>query len=124
MVGFCRIERSGRWECKKSGQVFIAPSGYHTIVKSGRIELSKRPRVDTMGSMDVAMKSAAEVYDDKVIGVLLSGRGKDGAEGMKAIAQDEFISVIFGMSNAAIEMGAVDKVAALQDIVDEIMSVL
>jgi len=77
-----------------------------------------------MGSMDVAMKSAAEVYDDKVIGVLLSGRGKDGAEGMKAIAQDEFISVIFGMSNAAIEMGAVDKVAALQDIVDEIMSVL
>jgi len=75
-----------------------------------------------MGSRDVAMKSAAEVYDDKVIGVLLSGRGKDGAEGMKAIAQDEFISVIFGI--AAIEMGAVDKVATLQDIVDEIMSVL
>ncbi len=78
------------------------------------------------------MKSAAEAYNDKAIGVLLSGMGKDGADGMnaikehggKTIVQDELTSVIFGMPKAAIEMGAVDKVAALPDIVDEIMGVL
>ena len=83
-------------------------------------------------SIDVAMSSAAEAYRDKVIGVLLSGMGKDGAEGMKAIkerggktiAQDELTSVIFGMPKAAIEMDAVDKVVPLPDIVDEIMRVL
>jgi two-component system chemotaxis response regulator CheB len=77
-----------------------------------------------MRGMDVAQESAAEACEDKVIGVLLNGMGKDGAEGRKAIAQDEFISVIFGMPKAAIDRGVVDKVAALPDIVDEIMSVL
>jgi len=78
------------------------------------------------------MSSAAEAYRDKVIGVLLSGMGKDGAAGMKAIkerggktiAQDELTSVIFGMPKAAIEVDAVDKVVPLPDIVDEIMRVL
>ena len=117
----------------KPGQVFLAPSGYHTIVKNGRLELNKRPKVNRMRpSIDVAMKSAAEAYNDKAIGVLLSGMGKDGAEGMKAIkerggktiVQDELTSVIFGMPKAAIEMGGVDKVAALPDIVDEIIRIL
>jgi two-component system chemotaxis response regulator CheB len=117
----------------KPGQAFIAPSGYHTIVKNGRIKLNTRPKENSVRpSIDVTMSSAAEAYRDKVIGVLLSGMGKDGAEGMKAIkerggktiAQDELTSVIFGMPKAAIEMDAVDKVVPLPDIVDEIMGVL
>ena len=117
----------------KPGHAFIAPSGYHTIVKNGRIKLNKRPKENSVRpSIDVAMSSAAEAYRDKVIGVLLSGMGKDGAEGMKAIkerggktiAQDEHTSLIFGMPKAAIEVDAVDKVVPLPDIVDEIMRVL
>jgi len=117
----------------KPGQAFIAPSGYHTVVKNGRIELNKKPKVNSVRpSIDVAMKSAAEAYNDKVIGVLLSGMGKDGAEGMKTIkenggktiAQDEPTSVIFGMPKAAIEMSVVDKVAPLPDIVGEIIRLL
>jgi two-component system chemotaxis response regulator CheB len=116
----------------KPGQAFVAPSGYHITVKNGGIELNKRPEGDGMGSIDVAMKSAAEAYEDKVIGVLLSGMGKDGAEGMRAIkekggstiAQAELTSVIFGMPKAAIDMGVVDKVAPLPDIVDEIIGML
>ncbi len=116
----------------KPGQAFVAPSGYHIVVKNGRMGLNERPKVDGRGSIDVAMKSAAEAYEDKVIGVLLSGMGKDGAEGMRAIkerggstiAQDELTSVIFGMPKAAIEMGVVDKVASLPDIVDEIIGML
>jgi two-component system chemotaxis response regulator CheB len=117
----------------KPGQAFVAPSGYHIVVKNGRIGLNKRPKGNSVRpSIDVAMKSAAEAYEDKVIGVLLSGMGKDGAEVMRAIkerggktiAQDELTSVIFGMPKAAIEMGAVDKVAPLPDIVDEIIRML
>ncbi|MGB7533758.1 MAG: chemotaxis response regulator protein-glutamate methylesterase [Halobacteriota archaeon] len=116
----------------KPGQAFVAPSGYHIVVKNGRMGLNKRPKGDGMRSIDAAMKSAADAYEDKVIGVLLSGMGKDGAEGMRAIkerggstiAQDELTSVIFGMPKAAIEMGVVDKVASLPDIVDEIIGML
>ncbi len=116
----------------KPGQAFVAPSGYHIVVKNGRIGLNKIPKVDGTRSIDVAMKSVAEAYQDKVIGVLLSGMGKDGAEGMRAIkekggstiAQDELTSVIFGMPKAAIDMGVVDRVAPLPDIVDEIIKVL
>jgi len=117
----------------KPGQAFIAPSGYHTVVRNGRIGLNKRPKVNSVRpSIDVAMKSAAEAYNGKVIGVLLSGMGRDGAEGLKAIkekggktiAQDELTSVIFGMPKAAIEMSVVDKVVPLPDIVDEIIGML
>ena len=117
----------------KPGQAFIAPSGYHTVVKAGRLELNKKPKVNNeRPSIDVAMKSAAEAYADKVIGVLLSGMGKDGAEGMrtikekggKTIAQDELTSIIFGMPKAAIDLRAVDKVVPLPNIVDEVLRML
>ena len=116
----------------RPGQAFVAPAGYHIVVKNGRIGLNKKPKGDGTRSIDVAMKSAAEAYNDKVIGVLLSGMGKDGAEGMRAIkekggstiAQDELTSVIFGMPKAAIDMGVVDRVAPLPDIVDEIIRML
>ena len=123
----------------KPGQAFVAPAGYYTLVKIGRLKLKKlkklkkRPKGNSARpSIDVAMKSAAEAYGGRVIGVLLSGMGKDGAEGMKAIkerggktiVQDELTSVIFGMPRAAIELGAVDTVARLSDIVEEIIRVL
>jgi two-component system chemotaxis response regulator CheB len=130
--GSIALKEAEEGDAIKSGQAFVAPSGYHTVVKNGRIGLNKRPNGDGMRSIDVAMKSAAEVYEDKVIGVLLSGMGKDGADGMRAIkekggktiAQDELTSVIFGMPKAAIDTGAVDKVAPLPDIVDEIIRML
>ena len=130
--GSIALKEAEEGDAIKPGQAFVAPSGYYTVVKNGRIELTRRPEGDGMRSIDAAMKSAAEAYEDKVIGVLLSGMGKDGAEGMRAIkerggstiAQDEFTSVIFGMPKAAIDTGAVDKVAPLPDIVDEIIRVL
>ncbi len=130
--GSIALKEAEEGDAIKQGQAFVAPSGYHIVVKNGRMGLNKRPKGDGMRSIDAAMKSAAEAYGDKVIGVLLSGMGKDGAEGMRAIkerggstiAQDELTSVIFGMPKAAIEMGVVDKVASLPDIVDEIIGML
>jgi two-component system chemotaxis response regulator CheB len=70
------------------------------------------------------MQSAAQTYKNKVIGVILTGMGKDGAEGMKAIfseggytiAQDESTSVVFGMPKAVIDMKVAKKTVPLHDI--------
>lgn len=67
-------------------------------------------------SINAMMQSAAEVYKNKMVGVLLTGMGKDGVKGMtaihdaggKTIAQDKESSVIYGMPKAASEAGAVD----------------
>ena len=114
----------------RPGQAFIAPADYHMLINHGKIKLNRKPKVNSIRpSIDVTMKSAAENYGDKVIGVLLSGMGKDGAEGMKAIkrkggvtiAQDELSSVVFGMPKVAIDMGVVDTIAPLSNVVEEII---
>lgn len=75
------------------------------------------------------MKSAAESYKDKTLGVLLTGMGHDGAKGLKAIkeaggstiAENEATCVVFGMPKAAIDAGVVDEVVPLPKIAEMIM---
>jgi len=113
------------------GLALVAPGGYHMLVqKNGRILLDKGPRVHNVRpAVDPMMFSVAEAYSSKVVGVLLTGMGKDGAKGMKAIkekggttiAQDEKTCVVFGMPKAAIEEGCVDIVLPLHKIPIEIV---
>lgn len=75
-------------------------------------------------SINAMMLSAAEVYKDKMVGVLLTGMGKDGVNGMKAIykaggktiAQNKESSVIYGMPKAASEAGAVEVELDIKEI--------
>ena len=121
----------------KPGLALLAPAGQHMVVKREDekvvVRLNRGPLVNSMRpSIDVLMKSVAAIYGDRVIGVLLSGMGKDGAEGMKAIkdrggrtiVQDEATSVIFGMQKAAMELRCVDSVVPLSGIATRIMEVL
>lgn len=124
-----RVARDG--ELAKPGQVIVAADDHHlTIARGGRISLTTqssgnghRPSVDTL------MKSVAEASGAKAIGVLLTGMGRDGAQGMRAIhkvggrtiTQDEASSVVFGMPQAAAELGAVDKVLPLPKIAAAIL---
>ena len=70
------------------------------------------------------MTSVSSVFKDRCIGVILSGMGNDGVEGIQeikrngglTIAQDEDSSVVFGMPNEAIKCGCVDRVLPLTDI--------
>lgn len=107
------------------GRVVLAPSGRHLVVGDGCVHLSDAPPVDTFKpSVTPLFLSAARHYGRRCCGVLLTGMGRDGAEGLKAIrdaggttiAQDEATSAVFGMPKAAIELGAVDRVLPLDDI--------
>jgi two-component system chemotaxis response regulator CheB len=75
-------------------------------------------------SADITMRSVAKAYGERVIGVILTGMGKDGARGIsdikhkkgRTIVQDRETSVIFGMPQAALKSGQVDKVVELKRI--------
>jgi two-component system chemotaxis response regulator CheB len=109
----------------RPGGVVLAPSGRHMLVAEGAVRLSDAPPVDTFKpSVTPLFLSAARVYGARACGVLLTGMGRDGAEGLRAIrdaggptfAQDEATSAVFGMPRAAIELGAVDRVLPLDEI--------
>ena len=80
-------------------------------------------------SVDGVMTSAAAVYGNRVLGVLLTGMGRDGAAGMaeikagrgRTIAEDQSTCVVFGMPKAAIDAGAADRVLPLDKIAEEII---
>ena len=85
-----------------------------------------RERVETAAALlaDVTLESAAEFGGSRVIAVVLTGMGNDGAQGVqvvkknqgRVIAQDESTSVVFGMPAEAIRTGAVDRVLATDEI--------
>ncbi|HSC69009.1 MAG TPA: chemotaxis response regulator protein-glutamate methylesterase [Cellvibrio sp.] len=108
------------------GHAFLAPGGHHlVVVRSGadyRVKLSDAEPVHRhRPAVDVMMESVAQVGGKNVIGVLLTGMGKDGARGMLAIrnqggytlAQDEASCVVYGMPKEAVILGAVDQVISL-----------
>jgi two-component system chemotaxis response regulator CheB len=109
----------------------IAPGGFHMIVtKEDKIHLTLDPPVNYVRpAADVLMGSLAEKYGSKNVGVVLTGMGADGAQGIRAIkekggitiAQDEKTSIVFGMPSVAFQTGCVDSVAPLELIPKEIM---
>ena len=112
-------------EALEPGKILLAPTGRHLVVGVGFVRLSDAPPVDTFKpSVTPLLLSAARAYGARVCGVILTGMGRDGAEGLKAIkeaggptlVQDEATSAVFGMPRAAIELGAVDRVLPLEDI--------
>lgn len=108
------------------GTVYVAPPGFHVLVDAdGTLSLSKSELVHFVRpSADLLFESAAASYTDRVIAVVLTGTGEDGASGVRAVhemggtvmAQDEGTSEFFGMPSAAIATGAVDFVLPLEEI--------
>jgi two-component system chemotaxis response regulator CheB len=118
------------------GRALIAPGNYHMTIRKSLnqlITLNQEPPVHAVRpAVDITMKSASKAYGDKIVGVILTGMGSDGAFGLKeirdhggrTIACDQKTSVIFGMPKAAIELGCVDKVVPLDNIANEIVGML
>jgi len=122
-------------EAVEPGVVLIAPAGIHSrFARRGGsvvVVLDEEPR-DALHrpSADVLMASAAEVYGPLALGVVLTGMGSDGTEGLRAIrerggltlAEAEETCVIYGMPKAALEAGVVHRVVPLEKVAGEILA--
>lgn len=111
-------------------RVIMSPGGKHMFVSGGRVRLGSGPeRHSCRPSVDVLFESVAAEYGASAGAVLLTGMGRDGAEGMLAIrraggrtiAQDEATSVIYGMPRAAVLIGAAEAVHPLDGIAAELV---
>ncbi|MFK8013998.1 MAG: chemotaxis response regulator protein-glutamate methylesterase [Gammaproteobacteria bacterium] len=116
-------------ETLDADHVYVAPGGQHLAVqRAGSKLLSKiidAPRVnDHRPAVDVLFNSVARTVGGSALGLLLTGMGQDGAEGLKAmheaggvtIAQDEASSTIWGMPGSAVRLRATDAVLPLDQI--------
>lgn len=121
----------------KAGVAYLAPGDSHIKVskQAGQfvIKLDNGERVSGhKPSVDAMMYSIASLNDRNVIGVIMTGMGADGADGMSKvkanrgfiIAQDEESCVVFGMPKSTIKLGVVDKVVSLTNIANEIVKAM
>ena len=128
------VKEAEQGETLKPGKVFICPGGFHLIFNKLRgnvITLMKESSTKDryIPSIDIMMKSLSDIYGAKTMGVLLTGMGNDGKEGMLAIrrkggftlAESEESAVVFGMPREAILAGAADRVVSLEKMPSEII---
>ncbi len=125
-----RIARNG--EQIEQGKVHIVPSEVHLELINNRfMNLVHKPKVCYVRpAVDVTMKSVRKKIGDNITGIVMTGIGKDGAEGsahIKSIggctyAQDKESSTIWGMPQSAINMGCIDYVLSPGDIRDRLIS--
>ena len=134
LAKLCRIEVRTAEEGAEplAGIAWFAPEGRHLeIDERGRFHCSDADRgLGHRPSIDLALASLARCYGASTLGVLLTGMGADGAQGMLAItraggitiAQDEESSIVFGMPKQAILMGAARHILPLDQIAPALIS--
>ncbi len=114
----------------KAGKAYFATTGSNMVLDGGAIAFREPLRGQLyIPSADTLFESVARSFGKRSIGVLLTGMGADGAQGMRqlhdlgaiTIAQDEASSTVFGMPKAAIDLGAVDHILTVNDIAEAIV---
>jgi two-component system chemotaxis response regulator CheB len=114
-----------------AGRVLIAPGDLHLVLQPGRrVLLNAGPRICYQRpSVDVLFSSVAVASGSQAIGVLLTGMGADGAQGLlrmrsagaMTLAQDEASSIVFGMPKEAVRLGAAEGIVPLSRMASEIL---
>jgi two-component system chemotaxis response regulator CheB len=135
--GLCRIVVSEAVHGERilPGHAYIAPGGFHlSLTRSGAnyvAQVDQEPPVNRhRPSIDVLFDSAAKHAGKNAIGVILTGMGRDGAEGLlrmrqagaHTLAQDEASCVVFGMPREAIALGAATEVASIHDMSQRVLA--
>jgi len=121
----------------RTGSCLVAPGDFHlALIRRGqryKVKLSQSAPVHhCRPSVDILFRSAAEQAGDQAVAVLLTGMGVDGARGLQllraagayTLAENEESCVVFGMPQAAIKMGAAEKVVSLQRMPQAILQAL
>lgn len=134
--GLCafRVREATDGEALRPGLALVAPGNFHLLVRAAgggyRVELSSGPQVwHQRPAVDVMFKSLPDALAPHAIAGVLTGMGKDGAEGLLRLrkggaatfAQDEASSVVYGMPREAWENGGAERQVALDGIADHIV---
>jgi two-component system chemotaxis response regulator CheB len=117
------------------GEILIAPGGYQTRVDvSGtKVLVTNEPaRHGVKPSADILFESMAAIFKEKSVGIVLTGMGRDGADGLRVIknhggatiAQEPCDAVIRGMPQSAINTGSVDYILPVRSIPDKILELM
>lgn len=129
------VREANQKEAIQPGVVYIAPAGMHMTVERysetrAFLHLDTQPQNCLhIPSVDILMKSVAQAYRSLAMGVIMTGMGSDGAEGMRAIyrqggftlGQDEASCTVYGMPRACAELGILNRVAPLAQIPAQIL---
>lgn len=118
----------------KPGMALLAPGDCHLIVnRDGHVKLNQDPKKwGVRPCVDYMMSSLAKVYKERTIGVILTGMGHDGAEGMKkikdnngyGIVEDKSTALVYGMPSATIKKKAYDDILPLNQIPSKLVQVI
>lgn len=132
-----RVSEAKDGDRLQQGHAYIAPGGFHLeLMKSGNGYACKVYQGDPVSghrpSVDVLFRSVAKHAGRQAIGVILTGMGKDGAEGLvemrkagaQTIGQDEASCVVYGMPRVAFELGAVETQVSLKDVNKQLIKLL
>ncbi|MDD3125186.1 MAG: chemotaxis response regulator protein-glutamate methylesterase [Candidatus Kapabacteria bacterium] len=133
-LSMMRVKEAEHGDRILTGQVLIAPGGYHMSVRrmggQYKVFLDQNEKVNGhRPSVDVLFNSVAKYVGKNAFGVILTGMGADGALGLKAmhdagaytLGQDRPSSIVYGMPKVAYDMGGVDKQVSLDNMANEIM---
>lgn len=122
--GICplTVTEAKNGEALMPGHIYIAPGGHHMFVEhhalSNIIRINEEePRNGHRPSVDVMFESVAKLYQNRALGIIMTGMGRDGAaqitemrkEGAWTLGQDAASSIVYGMPKIAYEMGGVQK---------------
>jgi two-component system chemotaxis response regulator CheB len=124
------VKEAENREVVRKGVVYIAPGGFHMTIGKNNVgtffvSISEEPSTTLhRPSVDVMINSVIESFGKNTLGVIMTGMGKDGLEGIRklkqlggyCLIQDEESSVVFGMPRAVIEAGFADVIAPLDKI--------
>ncbi len=124
-----RVKEAEDGDAVLPGQALIAPGDFHMMLRGSgsalRVEVKTGPRICYQRpSVDVMFQSVADTIGSGAMGVILTGMGSDGANGLlkmkragaRTIAQDEATCVVYGMPREAVQVGAVDQILPLSKI--------
>jgi two-component system, chemotaxis family, protein-glutamate methylesterase/glutaminase len=124
-----KVTEAGDGEVLRPGHAYVAPGNWHLSVVGGKRQLETRlDQADTVNrhrpSVDVLFRSVAKAAGNRAAGVLLTGMGRDGADGLgemkragaATFVQDRASCVVYGMPKAAIEAGYADHVGTVESL--------
>jgi two-component system chemotaxis response regulator CheB len=135
-----KVREAAEGDIIQAGTVLIAPGDFHMVVRQQKIDgelrevigLTKGDKVQGVRpSVDVLLESVAPIYKENSVGVILTGMGSDGSDGIKklklaggkVIAEDESTCVVYGMPRSVIEQNLVDYILPIDKIAQGITEI-